>query len=262
MQIERKYAVVLVVVFALLLSHGCKKEDDSQANIDSTESSQIQPESSVEMVYDMLSQGFRMGSVTVTRTMVQEKGQRTVEEKTVMKIKVDIPSNEYSLDSTETASIGPKGLTKYEGTFDENGTKSAIKAKLEDDNLVVRTRMGEGEQWLTMEFPTKGYDFTSSEVPPEERLKGGEQATLNWLSLYEMAVAKVKVKRVGKESIKVGNRTFDCEILTFDNKEMESSGKVWVAKDSLGPFLVKEDGREPTGPFTLVLTKYEKGANQ
>jgi len=43
MKMVRKRFVALLVAFALLLSHGCKKEDDSQASIDSSESAQTPP---------------------------------------------------------------------------------------------------------------------------------------------------------------------------------------------------------------------------
>lgn len=43
MQIVRKHCVVLVVAFALVLSHGCKKEAEPQESLGTTEVGQVEP---------------------------------------------------------------------------------------------------------------------------------------------------------------------------------------------------------------------------
>lgn len=211
----------------------------------------------VQLVYAMSSQGYPFGSITLTRRAAEHEGKRVVEEKTVTEMDYTTGSERHTSKSNELAWIGPEGLVKYDATFTENGETTMMKVRWSDDSLLVRSRFAEGDEWAGVEFEKGQFDFTLPENPPLKRVaQAGGKTTLKWLSFYEMAIAPVKIEHLGKERRKAGNTSFDCDIIVFDNPSMGLGGKIWIAQDRMGPFLLREEGRNPDGPFTMQVTEY------
>lgn len=212
----------------------------------------------VQLTYRMSSMGYPFGTIAVTRQSIEHNDKPIVEEKTVTTMDLSNNGETNTITSEEVAWIGPEGLIKYDATFDENGQVTLLKARWLDNSLSVKARLGEGDEWTGVEFDRRDFDFTTPEMLPiRSVLSAGGKATVNWLSFYEMATAPVTIEYQGKDKRNVGNRSFDCKVFVFDNPQMGLSGKIWIATDVHGPFLLREEGRSPDGPFTMQVTDFQ-----
>jgi len=223
----------------------------------------VAAESGIKTTYAIGSGGFDFGKTEIIRKPTTGKdGEKIVEETSTSSMNLSFGGESYSSRSIEKMKIGPNGLLSYDADFTENGERTVLEARWHGEVLKVRTRLGEGEEWVGLDFAKDQFDFTTPETPPQKELKklnkDNKKISLQWLNFYELATATVEINYVGTETIKVGQTSLDCIVIVFENHQMDLQGKIWFATDELGTFLVKEEGRNSDGPFTLTLNRYEK----
>ena len=104
-------------------------------------------------------------------------------------------------------------------------------------------RINEGKRVHHLRFSGADYDVTSVEH--------GRAGKLRVLDLDRFEIIDVTSRDIGRERVD----GFDCRIVRF--RSSVASGKRWVASDELGMFLVKEEGSDEDGPYSLTLTRRE-----
>ena len=74
------------------------------------------------------------------------------------------------------------------------------------------------------------------------------------LDTTDLSIETVKVVTRGQEQITFAGQTFLCHV--FDIKTSEGQSTYWIAEDLLGPFLVKESGKDTDGNYEIILNEY------
>lgn len=126
------------------------------------------------------------------------------------------------------------------------------------ETLMVLDLLGGGDdEQGDVAVPLDTFDTTLSGLPAcLLRIKQKEEKQLKILDTSELKVESVVVTAKGSEQITLAGQQFFCMIFYVKAKNGHST--YWVAEDSLGAFIVKEQGKDADGPFALNLYKYEK----
>ena len=209
--------------------------------------------------WEVLVSGEVSGGVTSVRRAVEVDGKRLVERE----MKGDIPAGkkqEKKLHVEEWLQMGEDGhVWAYDGKFAKEGSDWPTELRGRTEGDVLHTSIKSGQKYLPIqEFAPDAFDFTIAEVPVERLgLEPGQETTLKMLDLYDVKVKENRMVYEGKEPVEAAGRTFECDVIRFDYKGM--AGTMWLGKDELGHFIVKEEAvSSKNGPFTLAMTEYRK----
>lgn len=208
-----------------------------------------------ELRYAMEAQGMNFGNTTMTREFVQESGQKLLQEKTITYIMLSVQN---TISSEEVAKFNKdEDLVSYKGSHATGPDTIRVEAEIWNNSLVVSgsTQGGELEPWI--EVNRKDYDFTSLHIPMDKLKLGKKETVKRFLDFGDENFTnhKNKMKLVGKEKQTIGDFEFDCQIVAIDFGHIK--GKMWIAKDKFGYFLLKEEAvSTEMGPFTMKVVDY------
>ncbi|MCG8636844.1 MAG: hypothetical protein MI863_23635 [Desulfobacterales bacterium] len=165
-----------------------------------------------------------------------------------------------SLRSTETVWIGPRGMERFKGVFQETGSKevSTMEARLEDDMLTFDLVMQEGDPVYSESFVRDmDYNWSTSYIDVERQgFELNKPFKKKILDIYALESREVQGRLLGIETVEQGGHRLECHKIRFDYTEVK--GIMWLARDEFGWFIVKEEAESHGQPFQMYLDEYTK----
>lgn len=216
----------------------------------------------LSLSYSMNSEGSNFANISFDRDYVDYEGTNIRRDIAVTSMSIMNTNNNFTVStSQETTLVHDGKILLYNALFDENGEKTEMRAYSEDGWLILegKTKDEDFATWNTIEEDK--YDLSVANIPFDLLQLTEEESVRKILDLYSAQVKDNKMKILGKETLTVDEKKFECDIVAFDYGEIR--GTMWIGKDELGYFLVKEDAKSDIGDFQMLLDSYtEKEKNK
>jgi len=151
----------------------------------------------------------------------------------------------FSLKSSETASIRNGKMVYYRKTIDTGGHHREITGELKGDimEMVVRDR-GKSERKM---FPVTGFALTNMEYP-ELKLTPGQTRHVRVIDLENSEIVDREYRYVTEEQTEVNGQVSRVVVADFSDKNSEC--RRWTAVVNGLPIVLRQDGKEKTGLFS------------
>jgi hypothetical protein len=151
---------------------------------------------------------------------------------------------DFSLKSSETASIRGGKLVRYHKTIDNKGRRREIDGETNGGIFSMIVRDGKkSEQKL---FPVTGYVTTNMEYP-ELTLAPGEIRRIRVLDLENCEVVDREYRYVSEEQAEINGQS--SRVIVSDFADKNSEGRRWTTIVNGVPVVVRQKGKEKTGLF-------------
>lgn len=171
-------------------------------------------------------------------------------------LSVDLKSfwGNYSLRSDEIMKLNSFELFEYQRTYSEDGKTSQVKAVLVDEQLVVR--INDDGKSFDFNLDRSSYDATSEDAPWKFLRTGEKTKRLKVLNFDDFEIKEITYTNKGLCKIDIANHHFDSHRLHFSSEE--KSGDLWLVEDDTGVWLLKENGTDNSGDYTIQLVEYRR----
>lgn len=233
-----RWAIACLVV--IILSHG------SYADAGAAD-----PPANVERLrYDFMLDGKSAGAINVLRQATTENGSVATDIETQFEMKIKVALFAYHFRSTSHALLGPHGLVRFSSNIEEDGKQRRIVAQRRDDTIDVEHLSGTDRR--AWHFGAPEFDATSAEFSEYDHATAGSTARMRVLDLEAPALQNVLFDFIGEDVVVLDGLRIPCWVIRFKSKAEQ--GERCVAKDGLGHFLVREEGRTPDGPYKITVT--------
>jgi len=212
-----------------------------------------------QSTYQMEAGGYPFSSIEcVRKTTIKDGKKVSVENANGIAYIPNEDGTTSNSTSEETVSFNEQHILSYKGKFTENDQTTTMEAHVNDGKLYLMGRMSENDLALTQDFELTGFDFTTAYVTPNFfKDADKKKVTKNIFNFYGPEIRPNNLEFLGKETVEMVGQTFECEKVTFDYEIIK--GTMWIAKDDVGYFLVKEEAESAEyGPFQMKLTSYNK----
>lgn len=199
--------------------------------------------------YEVRSRGLRVGDVVTVREAEQRPDGRYVRVRVEQGIKVSLLWLSVRRDVTEEALLGPDGVIEFHRRARVDGHATDVDAALRDGvfHFVIRED-GVERAW---DVPRADYDITSVDGF-ELRVGPGESVTKRVLSLGELQVTERTFRGRAAETLRVGGRSVACRVVDLEDAQKQS--RRWVVEDDWGMAVVRQDGRDRAGAYSMRLS--------
>jgi len=119
--------------------------------------------------------------------------------------------------------------------------------------------MSDSEGYGDLRIPLELFDTTAMELPGflVKYQKGLPHQQIRVLYTAELDIRPVAVRSLGTHTLRLGDREFSCQKYALASKGDRCT--LWVARDRLGDFRVKETGIDKEGAYEMILIAYERG---
>lgn len=101
-------------------------------------------------------------------------------------------------------------------------------------------------------IPLDEFDLTEAELP--QLIASNRTGKFKVLNTEELEINAFDLQQEGLAPLLIGDSRFEAQVASVTGKH--SSARYWIATDSLGPFIVKIEGRDQDGDYTIRLTQY------
>lgn len=241
--------------------------------------------------YDLLMEGDDVGDITVTRTRGPDD---TISVQTSLGIKLSGWFWSFELSSTGEVIVDSAGILEFDHRITVAGesyhlvgerhnkelwcsAREVLTRQEQEDAAVVDlaastvvsmipyagealgiiSLFGDGSDGQgELRIPDDLYDTTATGFEDYLLKNRGDMRnrTVRILDTTDFSIETLRVDEAGQESITAAGQSFLCHI--FHITTSEGSSTSWVAKDSMGAFLVKEDGEDEDGDNEVRLKSY------
>ncbi len=208
----------------------------------------------IQATYDVYAEKSKIGELEVVRKKSSRDGMSTTVIDTAMQLRVKTFLSSYTLDTKEHVVMNPKGVITYRADNAENGAKSHIEGNLKNDEFFLKIQ--EAEKVYNFPLPPLGYDPAMMVLVEHSKSSDAQENTLTFLDPDTFEFQNEQRTDRGEETLTIAGNTFFCRLIEF--KTPSSRGKRWIAKDAIGPFLVKEVGSDRDGRYSLLMTLYSR----
>ncbi len=226
---------------------------------------------SVTLVYDLLLDGDDAGDVTTSRAVLSDGILRI---RTTTECKLSGWWGDWSLASSEEVLVDDVGVRRFDHEITEDdktwlitgerhnhalwiSAREILTKKEEEDaggdmtpvSLLKDGRDGQGSARL----PLEEFDVSATELPlfllkNKDALK---KKKVRVLDTAEMEIRPCIIEGIGRETITLAARGFSCH--KFSVKTDDGRTTYWIARDDLGAFMVKEEGKDKDGSHVVIL---------
>ncbi len=207
--------------------------------------------SALELVYEVHSEGHRLGQLKVENRQWVENDISYVEytARTRLRVKA-LFLTIFSLDSEEVAVVGPHGLERYTGRVKVDGTKIQSTGRREEGRLDFTTTIDGKEERVSFDVDT--FDFSTVEGPDLRALPTDSPDTFRVLDLDLLEIVPRTFAWQPPESRRIHGEEILCQVLAV--RDAQSHARRWY---TLGPdpILVAEEGVDADGPYLVELKK-------
>ena len=122
--------------------------------------------------------------------------------------------------------------------------------------MVLDLLGGDNDEQGDVSVPLDRFDTTLSELPAYLiRLPEKKKTRFRILDTSELEISSVSVIQKGSEQFALAGRTFACRV--FHVKAKKSQSTYWIAEDSLGAFVAREQGEDSDGEYEIILQEIE-----
>lgn len=204
-----------------------------------------------EALYDFIFNNAKIGTVEIQREGTVQDDEPVMIYDASMSLSAKIKSNDYSLETNEHVVVGKQGILHYIAEYEENGKKSRVDGQL--DGHKFSGTVQDGDEHHTFLFPVLGFDPIAF-VITQQLQNDNSSLSVDFMVPETMEFQKEKRSLVSEERISIAGNSYDCQIIAFNTPY--SHGKRWIAKDLLGQFLVKEEGQDKDGKYSIVLKEH------
>lgn len=156
---------------------------------------------------------------------------------------------DFSLKSSETASIRGGKLVRYHKTIDSKGHRREVDGK--SNGGVFSMVMRDGNKSEQKAFPVTGYVTTNMEYP-EVTLAAGEIRRIRVLDLENSEIVDREYRHISEEQVEINGQIIRVIVTDFADENAE--GRRWTAIISGLPIVVRQEGKEKTGLFNPSYT--------
>ncbi len=123
--------------------------------------------------------------------------------------------------------------------------------------LVIDLLSGSDNEQGDISVPMDRFDTTFTTLPGRLfKMLPQKTVTLRILDTSELKIITAAVTAKESEQISLANTPFFCRL--FDVKTKESRSTYWISLDSLGPFIVREQGEDENGAYEYTLTEHRE----
>jgi|GEM_PF-6549580 len=213
----------------------------------------------VFLEYEMSSNGLIWGDSIIKRSIIIKNNQRFMLEETDTNT-MTTPAE--TVDSKETFLLdADQNIVEYTALHINNTDTTRVAAEVMGRDLVVRGSETGAQLHDWMRVNRGHYHFTSLYMPIGRLDLSEETSVKRFIDFGDdhFTIHENKMTLVGRETVRMGEISFDCQIITIDFGHIK--GRLWIAKDKWGYFLIKEEANlEGTGPFEITLVQYRRSA--
>ncbi len=206
----------------------------------------------VSATYDISTCGLPVGTMVVERHVLMHDGDPAVKMVRIADIQAGFLFLKYTMKTEETCLSDEIGLLEYDATFERNGKKTLIKAKL--DQGLFRVSWQADSRTESKVLKKEEYEATTGEIIGGFLHEG--EARHRVYDLEDKLTDTQTLTLVNWEKLNIAGHTFECRVIAFESER--TRGRRWIADDDWGPFIVKEEGKEPGGPYAFKITSYEE----
>lgn len=171
-------------------------------------------------------------------------------------VDLDVFGYAYSLQARMKWADG--GLESFSLNQDDDGKKAAMSGKRENGELRIGGQTLQGDS-AKGSVPVDAYDAILDGLPLYLKKNGWKlpDGRVRLLDLTAETVSEGAVTMQGEASVNVGDKDFMCRKVTVKTKE--SDVVLWIAEDSLGPFVVREESRSDSETVIRTVKAYVLG---
>lgn len=207
----------------------------------------------VEILYGIEASNTNIGNLRVVRKSPYADS-LTLHTKYEFNIPGYFSNTEFTMDKQLV--FNGQELTSVDSYIVEGDEGIRIWGELKGNALAMNAKETGGKQ-EPFEYPANLYDVADEGLALalnalEDTAEG---KVLRLLDTAEFEVLTSKITRITKGTVNAAGRSFDCRIFHVTTDEGEAT--YWIAQDDLGPYLVKEVGKDEDGPYTLAMTSYK-----
>ncbi len=206
------------------------------------------PGGSNEIRMVVSSHGFKVGEVVSRYSRGDEGGEGLIQYSSHTRINANFLLASYTLESDEEARIGPEGTRSYKKSWQENGLRQQVDARL-DGGVLSCVATGSGNAARSFSFPRESYDFTIMDCPELRIPREGEGLTVRLLDLESCEVVTRSYRWVRSERLTVNGVTQLFRVVEFHDRN--KTGTRWILPDSVGVKIARQDGKSGKGSYSV-----------
>jgi len=207
--------------------------------------------------YDLASKGMTLTHVEAVRSKVMRDGQECTELRLTTETKFDLLVFKYALKSQEILVTTPTGLVAYSLDSVEDGKRKTIFGQWRQG--VFHFDVTEDGQSRTWEAAPAAFDFATDDGPAQRLEPADGAKTFRVLDPEDLAVVARTFRAVAAEPLTVGDRKVTCRVVEIEDDNMKI--RRWFTTDELGLVVLREDGCEKRGTYSMRATHMETSTN-
>jgi len=101
-------------------------------------------------------------------------------------------------------------------------------------------------------IPSDEFDLTEAELP--QLIASNRAGKFRILNTEELEINAFDLRQEGLVPLLIGDSRFEAQVANVTGKD--TSARYWIATDSLGPFIVKIEGQDQDGAYTIRLIQH------
>ena len=202
--------------------------------------------------YDLHAKGLKVGRVVTTRSRVTDGGRSAQRTEVTTAVDVNLLVYRYRLSSREVFLSDDRGVYALDVEREEDGVREVARGRLEEG--AFRLTLTETGAVRTLSFPRGDYDCCSLDAP-ELALQPGQSVTRRVLSVGSYTLLDRTYACLREERVTAGGRSYPCRVVDFT--DALKSGRRWYLADEFGFCIVRQDGRDKAGAYSLRLVRAE-----
>jgi len=160
------------------------------------------------------------------------------------------PFGQLLVGERGTGRAGPSGLFRYQYRGTEDGKVRTLHAELDQAAFLRIWRDGTPQPSSIL---TAAFDATSAELIGST-LQPGERSVVRGFDFETLRVERIGAECLKNQQLLIGGAPFVCRHVAI--KGPRTTTTRWIARDALGPFVVREEGTAEGGAYALVANRY------
>lgn len=227
----------LLLLLTLLL---WPKAGQSLASADSRESR-----------YEIVSHGFRVGTLQTNFSLVPFDGHQALKYSSVTHIHASLLFYSLDAETKEEAVVDDDATVSYRRNSRRNGSSTDVTGRAEKDGFHLDVTADGVKRSLV--FDRKLYDHTTMECPELLLKHEGDEMTERILDFETLSIVTRHYRWVRTEDVAVGEGKVRCRVIDFEDQNKK--GRRWIRQDGLGVIIARQDGTGKDGSYSLRMTK-------
>jgi len=234
--------------------------------------------------YIVEADGEEVGTLFIRRSSRGE-GLDELQLETQLRLDVGLVADLHEVTGDSTLRIGPNGIIRFDHRLKDNDLrfriagervpggiwvsvqrvrtlkqqedKSFVDAALQATSsavpffgLAVSLVAPKGD--TSEAIPLAEFDLTEAELP--QFIASNKTGKFSVLNTEELDINIFDLRQEGRTTVLIGESRFEATVASVIGKH--TSARYWIATDALGPFIVKIEGQDQNGKYTVRLIQH------